>query len=112
MSKKKITDEVRAKHVFGELTLGDIIPLVQDKCTLVTIIEDMDEDFVNFSMDEECGLELWYDFDDGEPEYSFPYETKVKVKDDLVVLESGEEIIFSRTVPIKIKILDSRKERA
>lgn len=119
MGKKKITDEIRAKHVFGELTLKDIIPFVKDKCKLVTVVEFMHEDapvgsaaeFVDFTW-MRSGLELWHDFDDGEPQYSFPYETKVKAKDDCIVLESGEEVYFCQATPIKINILGSRKKPA
>lgn len=103
---KKVTRAIKAKHVFGELTLRDVFTLVESKCTSIVLVDEGDESlWTAFTMQEDTGLELWESFDEGAPTHSFPSETKVRIKDDHIELESGEEIYFKEHRSIIIDIL-------
>lgn len=110
-SEVMVNPEIQAKHVFGELTLGEVLPFVEEKCESLVISQDGQEHvYTDITMDEE-GLGVWASFNDMEPSYVFPPCTKVRVKDDHIevlddsLLGGGCEIWFNEHVSIKIKIL-------
>jgi|SanBayMetagenome_1026888.scaffolds.fasta_scaffold53039_3 hypothetical protein len=111
----KIKDEIKAKHVMGELTLEDVWNLVSRDCGWIGLMKgDIDEAYIKFHFDGE-ELSLWYHmsgFDD--PDWIFPGDTKVKVKegyiefdDPMAKLELPEmiKLTFAKVEPIRLEIL-------
>ncbi len=104
-TKKKVPNSARAKHAFGELTLKDFLPLVGDFLAITLVAEGEETIWIHFKTDN--GIELWEASWDG-PSWSFPPETKVKVKGDHIELDARQgdmKMYFNRLEPIEIKIL-------
>lgn len=108
-----ITDEIRAKHVFGELTLGEVWQMVTETTHPSHIILSKegpwpaDHEYSSFSL--EFSLALFADDNNMEPDWDFPLDTKVKVKEDHVEFADQDgckiELSFARLEPIRFEIL-------
>jgi hypothetical protein len=87
-----MTDEIKAKHVFGELTLKDIRPLVDGYCDVVKVNDEEGYDLGSFLLhvfDDE-GLHLFAGDSDQEPEFFFDGNSKVQVKNNMVLVSEGD----------------------
>jgi len=106
-TKKKVPASTIAKHAFGELTLKDVLPLVSG-CSVITLVDEDGESTQWFNYRTAVNLDLWEDFDDDSPVWSFSLGTKVKVKGDHIEVYArmGDmKMYFNRLAPIEIKIL-------
>jgi hypothetical protein len=107
-------NEIVAKYVFGELTLKDIFPLVEN-CDSITLVQmtlkagTSPTTWVKFTMDDEFGLELWNNIHDDTAVHRFDPGIKVKVKNDHVEMSHLDGFIsslyFNKHQPIQFDIL-------
>lgn len=108
----KITDEIKAKHVFGELTLGEVWNMVARSCSHIVLTKEppwpVDQEYTFFSCDGDS-MSLFSDDNNMEPDWDFPLSTKVKVKEDHVEFADTDgykiELFFSRLEAIRLEIL-------
>jgi len=114
----KIKDEIKVKHVMGELTLEDVWNLVVRDCGWIGVMSgDFDEVYAKFNMDGET-LTLWASFSNRDPDWVFPGDTKVKAKEDHVEFDDPHDpgvkikLTFGRMEPIRLEILQSAREHA
>lgn len=114
----EIADEIRAKYVFGEMTLKDFWPLVEDKVDLIYTAGDYNPDyFSNFRLEEKA-LCVYRDEHYDSCVLSVALDEKVKLNEDgtgiVFADEDGDEreISFFKARPVKVKILGSRKQRS
>jgi hypothetical protein len=107
----KIKDKIKVKHVMGELTLEDVWNLVSRDCGWIGLMKgDIDEAYIKFHFDGE-ELSLWYHgsgFDD--PDWIFPGDTKVKVKEGYIEFHVADDperikLTFAKVDPIHLEIL-------
>lgn len=108
------TDEIRARHVFGELTLGDIWPSLSKGCAEITVVWHEDKDgwrrrtaSRHFSDHKVCdnGLQLVSGYP---PDPLFPFKSKVLVKKDHLKVEfNGRwvELHLFRLEPMQLEIV-------
>lgn len=86
-----MTDEIKAKHVFGELTLKDIRPFVAH-CDVVKVNDEEGYDMGTFILhvfDDE-GLHLFAGDSDQEPEFFFDGNSRIQVKNNMVLVCEGD----------------------
>lgn len=100
-----MSDFIKAKVAFGELTLGEVHDLVQSRCSHIDVYEnDVWRDTYSVFSKDEKGLYLFEDEHADQADYSFDASAKVKVKDD------GVEFKWKGTV-MSLKFLESRAIR-
>lgn len=106
-------DEIRAKHVFGELTFGDIWPVLVRKCSGIRIVKH-EATATGWKSSESRLFSEWRLTDGGlqmeghTPLPHLSFKSKVLVKEDHVKMEWGSEWIelnFLEFTPMEMKIL-------
>lgn len=89
-----MSDHIKAKVAFGELTLGEACELVWHRCGLIRVQEDEVEKgtYDTFTKDKQ-GLYLFIDEDAQNPDYRFDAQVKVRVREDHVEFKMrGSEV--------------------
>lgn len=106
----EVPDSIKAKHVFGELTLGDIWPSLKGNCSAVAVKETTPTS-VNWRLFHDWTVEgerlslrspLHYE------KPIIPFNTKVLARDGFLKLEWNRkniELHFFRMEPLKVEIL-------
>lgn len=103
-----ITDELKAKYVFGQLTLEDAFDLAMPDLAVIEVTqnditwdycywEKRKKNLVTYDGDENC--------DNENPAHSFPLKQNVVIKGNVVYLKDKDgyeaEIKFLKTNPIE-----------
>lgn len=108
-----MSDYIKAKVTFGELTLGEACELVWHRCSHIRVQEEdvVKGDYDTFTKDDH-GVYLYYDPDGQTPDYSFDAGVKVRVKDDCVGFKwKGTEVSlqFLESRPIRLSSILPRR---
>jgi hypothetical protein len=108
-----MSDYIKAKVAFGELTLSEACELVWHRCGLIRVQENEVEKgtYNTFSKDEQ-GLYLFIDEDAQNPDYRFDAKVKVRVREDHVEFKMrGSEVslYFLEAKPIRLGSLLPRR---
>lgn len=106
-------DFIKAKVAFGELTLGEVYDLVENRCSLIDVYEgDVGKRSYEVFSHDQNGLYLFDGEDANRPDYSFDAKVKVKVRDQSVEFKwKGVEMSlrFLESRPISLGSLLPRK---
>jgi hypothetical protein len=115
----QFADDVVAKHVFGELTLGDVWESLSKRCVAITAQEHEYKAGVRWSSNSrhfpswkvrDFGLQL---LDDYEPLPFFPFSSKVVAKKDHLMVEQKGlwvELYLYELKPMRFDIIPKDEE--
>jgi hypothetical protein len=111
-------EDLVARNVFGELTLGDVWDAIDCVCEIEVYIPHLTTTLFRYWDDSDSRLRLYhYPEDEGtdqSPHHVFRMGSKVKVSGDQVIFDCAEEkvyLTFRKSVPVDLsRFLPSSKK--